>query len=323
MPTVLISGGTGLIGKALTRLLVARGYNVIILTRNPSALNSSYLLPASPEPKIQFAGWNIQSQTIDPLAVENADFIINLAGAGIAEKRWTRSRKKELCDSRVKSCELIAKALREIPNKVRTIISASAIGWYGADPEIPNPKPFTETAPADKGFLGETCRLWEESISRVGDLDRRLVILRTGIVLSSEGGALVEFEKPIRLGIAAILGSGKQVISWIHIDDLCRLYLEAIENENWQGVYNAVAPITVNNKNLVTGLAKLLKGKFFITFYIPSFILKFVLGEMSIEVLKSTTVSAAKIRQTGFQFLYPGIDAAIPRLKEDAANKLS
>jgi uncharacterized protein (TIGR01777 family) len=323
MPTVLISGGTGLIGKALTRLLLARGYSVIILTRNRPTTTSSSNLSVKQEPKIQYASWNIQDQTIDALAVQKADFIVNLAGAGIAEKRWSRARKKEICESRVKACELIVKAIREIPNKVKAVVSASAIGWYGADPEIPNQSPFVETAPADKGFLGETCRMWEESIGRVKDLGRRLVILRTGIVLSSEGGALLEFEKPIRLGIAAILGNGKQVISWIHIDDLCRIYLEAIENENWQGSYNAVAPIAIDNKNLVTGLAKLVKGKFYISFYVPSFMLKFMMGEMSIEVLKSTTVSAVKIRQTGFQFLYPGIDAALPTLNPEPTNKFS
>jgi uncharacterized protein len=220
MPTVLISGGTGLIGKSLTRFLTGKGYGVIILTRSPvvpgKTVNLDRQLPGS----VQYAGWDPQKQTIDEIAIQKADYIIHLAGAGIAEKRWTRKRKIEICESRVRSSELIVKALKEIPNSVKAVVCASAIGWYGPDPEVPNPNPFLETAPADSGFLGKTCVAWEESIAAVSSLGKRLVILRTGIVLSNDGGALVEFKKPVRFGISAILGSGKQIISWIHIDDL-------------------------------------------------------------------------------------------------------
>ena len=139
-------------------------------------------------------------------------------------------------------------------------------------------------------------------------------MLRTGIVLSKEGGAFNEFIKPLRFGIAAILGSGKQIISWIHIDDICRIYLQAIEDENMQGIYNAVAPKPISNKTLTLQLAKAVKKTFYIAIYVPSFVLKLILGEMSIEVLKSTTVSAGKIRDAGFNFIYPSIDAAINEL---------
>jgi uncharacterized protein (TIGR01777 family) len=194
------------------------------------------------------------------------------------------------------------------------VISTSGVGWYGPDPAIPNPKPFEETDPVDGDFLGETCRLWEEAISPVVGLGKRLVIFRVGPVLSTKGGVFVEFRKPIRLGTAAILGSGKQVMSWIHIDDLCRLYSEAIGHKEWQGVFNAVAPHPVDNRALTLALAKRIKGRYFVPVYVPSFLLRWIVGEMSVEVLKSTTVSAKKIRSAGFQFLYPSPDAALDQL---------
>ena len=133
-------------------------------------------------------------------------------------------------------------------------------------------------------------------------------------MLSRKGGALAEFKEPVRLGVAATLGSGKQVLSWIHIDDLCRLYTEAIEAKDWQGVYNAVAPRPIDNKTFTRELAIRMKGRFFVPVYIPSFILKIVLGELSIEVLKSATVSAERVHRTGFQFIYPSADSALKEL---------
>jgi len=319
MPTVLITGGTGLIGKALTRMLTGKGYGVIILSRRPIALPKTHnSIPGSLK-NIEYASWDVNEQAIDANAIKKADYIIHLAGAGVAEKRWSNKRKIEILESRVKSGDLIVKALKETPNAVKAVISASAIGWYGPDPVIPNPKPFIETADPCPDFLGKTCEAWEGSILPVKDLGKRLVILRTGIVLSNAGGALKEFEKPLRFGIAAILGTGKQMISWIHGDDICRLYLEAMENVHWQGIYNAVAPMPVSNKTLTTGLGQLKKGRFFIPFYIPSLLVKIILGEMSVEVLKSTTVSSSKIRQTGFQFIYPSIESALQGLDKESA----
>jgi uncharacterized protein (TIGR01777 family) len=310
MAKILIAGGTGLIGTALSRVLVEKGYQVTILSRNPS--NAAWLpgdISQGPGSGIQFARWNIEKQTIDRNVIEQSDYIIHLAGAGIADKRWSDIRKTEIRSSRIRSSQLLVKSLREIPNGVKAVVSASAIGWYGAGGEPSSG--FIETDPPDKDFLGETCRLWEESIEPVTALSKRLVKIRTGIVLSMEGGALSEFKKPIKLGIAAILGNGKQIISWIHIEDLCRIYLESIRNENWNGVINAVAPQSVNNKRLTIELARKLKGRFFIPLYIPPFVLRLLLGEMSIEVLKSAKVSAQKLHEAGFQFLYPGVEAAL------------
>jgi hypothetical protein len=217
-------------------------------------------------------------------------------------------------ESRTRTSALLVKALQEIPNKVQAVVSSSAIGWYGPDPSIPNPRPFEETDPPDTDFLGETCRLWENAIAPVTAMGKRLVIIRTGIVLSRKGGALTEFKKPVRLGVAAILGSGRQVVSWIHVDDLCRLFLQAVEQNEWSGVYNGVAPQPVDNRTLTLELARRLKGRYFVPVYMPTFLLKILLGEMSIEVLKSTTVSAKKTGEAGFQFIYPSIGPALDDL---------
>ncbi len=306
METVLITGGTGMVGVAITKHLLANGYKVIILTRQ---------LPANKN-KIQFvdyAVWNPNNQTIDITALQKADYIIHLAGAGVVDKKWTASYKLEIQNSRTESSKLILLALSNNSNKVKTIVSASAIGWYGAD-SSENKKAFEENDLSAEGFLGETCLLWEQSIDPVEALQKRLVKLRLGIVLSNDGGALAEFKKPIKLGIAGILGSGKQIISWIHIDDLCRLFINALENNLLSGSYNAVAPEPVTNKTLTIELAKKMKGKFFIPMHVPAIILKIMLGERSTEVLKSTTVSCDKIKKTGFTFLYPTIDSALKQL---------
>lgn len=245
----------------------------------------------------------------------SADYIVHLSGAGVADKRWTSERKKEIVESRQQGGALLVKALMQVPNNVKAVISASAIGWYGKDEDrSPKKKAFTEDMGADKGFLGETCRLWEESIEPVKDAGKRLVKLRIGIVLSNDGGALPEFKKPVKFGIAGVLGSGRQVISWIHIEDLCRMFVYAIENESVAGVYNAVAPTPVTNKELTLLLAQKMKGRFYVDLHVPVFVLKTMLGEMSTEVLKSATVSAEKIRSAGFTFLYPSIESALDNL---------
>lgn len=303
MPTVLITGGSGLIGKNLTSHLTAKGYHVIILSRRPLSSENSM---------VEYAAWDPNKQTIDQDAVAKADHIICLAGAGVMDKRWSEKYKKEIIDSRTRGNEFIIKSL-EAPNKVRTVISAAAIGWYGPDAK-PRVKKFTEDDPPSPDFLGETCRRWEESIDPVKTLGKRLVKLRTGIALSNDGGAYAEFIKPIKFGIAAVLGDGKQVISWIHIDDLCRMYMHAIENESISGTYNAVAPLPVDNKQLILKAAKKIRGSFFIPVHAPAFALKMILGERSTEILKSTTVSCEKISATGFTFLYPSIDAALEEL---------
>lgn len=314
MSVILITGGTGLVGKALTKYLVSKGYQVIILTR--------FLEKRISQQGVEYALWNVKKQTIDLAALQKADYIVHLAGAGVVDKKWTSAYKKEILESRTHSSKLLVNTLKENSHSIKAIVSSSAIGWYGED-KTPG-FAFTENDPADEGFLGQTSRLWEQSIEEAESLGIRVCKLRTGIVLSNEGGALPEFKKPIELGVGAILGSGKQIISWIHIDDLCRLFLYALENQEMHGSYNAVAPYPASNKTLTIQLARLMKGNFYIPMHVPAFMLKVILGTRSIEVLKSTTVSCSKIKNEGFNFLYPTLEAALQELiKNKATTNLS
>ena len=306
METVLITGGTGMIGKALTQALIERGYDVITLTRDASSKRSS----AS---KISYADWDIEKKIIDRSAIAKADYIIHLAGANFADKRWNEKVKKEILSSRVDSAKLIVESLKAIPNKVKTVISASGISWYGVDDKNTTNK-FIETDPPADDFMAETCKQWEAAIEPASFLGKRLVKFRIGPVLSTDAGAYVEFRNPTRFGIAGIIGSGKQIISWIHIDDLVRAILFAMANKSMEGVYNAVAPIPASNKDLVLKIAEKNRGKAFITLHAPAFALKIIFGEMINEILKSTTVSSAKLQQAGFIFQYPHLESAILQL---------
>ena len=315
MYTVLITGGTGMIGTALSRRLLNEGYNVIILSRNPKETAASHPLGAErnffrSSGNLFYSKWDVKKMTIDPSALAEADFIIHLAGAGVAAQRWSDTRKKEILESRTRSSELLIKALKEQPNKVKAVVSASAIGYYGPD----NGTPFKEDDKPANDFLGSTCQQWENSIDPVTQLNKRLVKMRLGIVLANEGGALKEFKKPLHMGVAAILGNGSQMVSWVHIDDICRAFIHAMEQETMQGVYNLTAPKPVSNRELTLTLAGKTNGKLFIPFQVPAFVLKAMLGEMSIEVLKSATVSSQKIQSAGFQFQYPDINQALTNL---------
>ena len=305
MQTVLITGGTGMIGQALTKQLVSNGTNVIILTRSLSG--------KKPTEQVRYALWDVEKQTIDEHALLQADYIIHLAGANVAEERWTSKRKEEILNSRVKSGALLVKALNEMPNHVQAVISASAIGWYG--PDTKEQYAFEETDQPANDFLGSVVQQWEAAIQPVVLAGKRLVVLRTGIVLSNDGGAWPELKKALRFRTAAIVGSGNQVVSWVHIDDLVRIYMEAIDNENFTGIYNAVAPAPVTNAEITKALVRSKNKKYFFA-KVPAFVLKIVLGEMSVEVLKSSTVSAKRLLQNGFQFQYPTIEAAIRELEE-------
>jgi uncharacterized protein (TIGR01777 family) len=303
MQTILITGGTGLVGTALCQDLLRKGYAVIVLTRQQEDENKT--------DKVAYASWDPQKGYIDEDAFSKADHIIHLAGAGVMDKRWTKSYKQQIIDSRVLSADLLVKYLREQPNKVKTLVSASAIGWYGADRQ--RNMAFTEDDPPADDFLGQTCQAWEAAAMKAADM-LRVVCIRTGIVLTEKGGALASFIKPLKFGIAGIPGSGNQMISWIHLEDLCRIYIQAIENTSMTGSYNAVAPSPETNKKLTLMLANKMRGNFFIPMHAPKAMLKLVLGERAIEILKSTTVSDSRIRKMGFQFLYPTLDSALTEI---------
>jgi len=287
MKKVLITGGTGLIGNRLSTLLKEKGYEILLLSRNPNA---------KAETK-QF-GWNIEKGTIDKEAIEQADYIVHLAGEGIAKENWSASRKKQLRESRIKCSDLIYKALKETPNKVKAVIAATAIGYYGDSGD----KLVNEEAGPGKGFLPELCIAWEKAEQPISEITR-LVQLRIGIVLSSKGGALVELAKPVHFGLGAYIGSGTQYYSWIHIDDLCGIMIHAVENEDIKGVYNAVAPVPVQNKNLVDAIRTSL-NKLSVGVPSPPFVIKMMLGEMAAAVLDSCRASSKKMEQAGYKFKF-------------------
>ncbi|MEO7444108.1 MAG: TIGR01777 family oxidoreductase [Ferruginibacter sp.] len=303
MQTVVITGGTGMIGTALSSWLSKANYKIIIYTRNVGT--------HKPKGNITYASWDVEKKEIDEKPLLQADYIIHLAGAGVMDKRWSENFKKEIIKSRVESALLIINKLRTLPHHVKAIISASATGYYGPDKALPV---FTEDASSADDFLGTTCRLWEESVLEARELNIRTVFLRTGIVLSKEGGALEAFRNPLKFGIAGIPGNGKQTCSWIHISDLCGMYVKALKDEKMTGPYNAVAPVPVPLQTVITNLAKKLNGNKFIILHAPAFFLKLLLGERSIEILKSVTVSSEKIEKEGYTFLFRKIDTCLDDL---------
>lgn len=299
MEHVVITGGTGAVGSALTAYLLQKGYRITIFTRNPSQYKEDEF--------VKYAAWDPYAGKIDADILNAADHVVHLAGAGVMAQRWSPAYKREIRDSRTKSSQLIIKNIRT-GTRVRSIVSASATGWYGPDGQVP----FVESDPPATDFLGETCRVWEESI-RLPAPPVKVCSLRTGIVLTKEEGAIGELAAPLRYGIAAIPGSGKQVMSWIHMQDLVRMYHFAMEKE-LTGVYNAVAPEPCSLKKMVTTLGREYKGAFFIPVHVPAFMVKIIKGEGAEEILKSTTISCMKIKNAGFTFLYPSIEPAIENL---------
>lgn len=298
MQTIGITGGTGFVGHHLSLQLRAEGHNVIIFTRSSKKFNESQL---------SYAHWDPEQKQCDITALGKLDAMVNLAGANIAGKRWTPERKKEIIDSRVDGTRFLVQMLQIHAPNCKTLLCASATGFYGPDRE--GLTPFTEEAPPYPDFLGEVCRRWEEASEDAAHFLRR-VIVRFGIVLGKEAGAFLEFEKPTRMGVVPILGNGQQMVCWIHVDDLVRMIIFLLNEDSLYGIYNGVAPIPVSNKRLMKAIAQE-KGGIKIPLYVPSFALKMMLGEMSVEVLKSAAVSAEKILRTGFSFKYPNIEKAV------------
>lgn len=290
MKNILITGGSGLIGQKITQLLEEKDYAVAWLSRS-SKKRKSFV-------------WDINTQTIDPEAMEWADAVIHLAGAGVADQRWTAERKQEILQSRTKSTALLYQAIEKAEAKPTTFISASAVGYYGFNTGT---KLVDETSPAGNDFLAQVVIAWENEVKKIESLHLRTVMLRIGIVLDADGGALAEMLKP---PVAAPLGSGDQWMSWIHIDDLARMFVYALEKTTLQGVYNAVGPNPSTNQQ-VTKEAADAKGKTYLGIGVPGFVLKLVLGEMAAMVLGGNRVSCQKIQKAGFQFEYFELSEAL------------
>lgn len=296
---VLITGGTGLIGSRLTELLLEKKYEVRYLSRSPGKVKD-----------VEAFEWNVKKQSIDPNAIDGVMGIINLAGAGVAEKRWNQERKKVIMASRTRSTALLKDTLRSNPNEVKVVVSASGVNYYGYDTGGVFKK---EGSRFGDDFLATVTKAWEAEADTISDLNIRVAKMRIGMVLSSEGGALEKMKKPIKYGFGAPLGTGDQYVSWIHIDDLCRMFIYAIENENISGAYNAVAPEPVTNKQLTKEIGIALGKPVFLP-KVPAFALKLALGEMASIVLGGIKVSSEKIMSEGFEFKYPELKGALNNL---------
>lgn len=299
--SVLITGGTGLIGSYLSPLLRDKGYTVRHLSRRRN-LNAEF--PAY--------SWDIAREQIDPDAIDDSvQTIIHLAGAGIADRRWSTSRKADIVGSRVASTALLARYLQQTPKAVRIFIGGSATGYYGNSGD----RLMSETdSPADDSFLSHTTRQWEQAYAQLLLAPSlRSVVLRTGVVLAREGGALPQMSMSAQWGIAAYFGTGEQYIPWIHIADMCQLLLHAIETETMQGVYNAVAPQAATNKVFMQALAQTFCHRS-LSIPVPAFALRAAMGEMADVVLHGCCASADKVLQAGFAFLYPDLSTALASL---------
>lgn len=292
---ILITGATGLVGNKLIPRLQKNGNRISILTRKPTEIEN-----------VKVFLWDVEKQQIDREAFTDIDTIIHLAGEGIATEKWTEKRKKQLIDSRVKSTELMYKAISDLKVPVKTFISASAVGFYGSRGE----EILTEKSKPGNDFMADCCMAWENAVDKGTALGLRVAKIRIGVILSKDGGALASMDMPIKFFVGAPLGSGKQWIPWVHIDDIVGVFANAVESENFIGAYNATAPYPVTNKTLTKAIAKHIKRPIW-PLTIPAFLMKAILGEMAAVVLMSTNTSSQKLLDSGYQFKYLDLDDAL------------
>lgn len=295
MGRILITGASGLVGTRLTQLLRERGHEVSHLGRSEKSGN------------IKTFVWDVNKGTIDPQALQHVDAVIHLAGAGIADEPWNKKRKQEIFESRTKSTALLVQKLNEGNNTVHTLVSASAIGYYGMTLSA---EEFTEESQPGTGFLADVVTAWEHEADKLKS--KRLVKIRIGVVLSKKDGALAEIAKPVRFGVGAPLGTGNQYVSWIHLDDLCAMFVKAVEDESMHGPYNATAG-AVTNRALTKAIAGVLHKPLWLP-AVPGFALKLFLGEMADLVLYGSNVTSNKIRKTGFSFQFDTLEKALSNL---------
>lgn len=295
---ILLTGGSGLIGKHLTNALLDKGYEVSHLSRKPGN-----------NPKVKTYLWNVAKGEIDEACIIGVGTIVHLAGAGVVDKRWSDERKKEIIDSRTKSIGLIYQILRKKNHIVKTVISASATGYYGdRGAEV-----LTEDNHEGNDFLAEVCVKWEAAADEGNGLGLRVVKFRTGIVLDKNGGALPQLAMPVKLGVGSPLGSGEQWMPWIHWRDVVKMYIYGIEHATLSGAYNMTGPNPVTNKQLTKAVAKQFHKPFWAP-NVPVFILKLIMGEMRLAVLESSRTSSKKIEDSGFTFDYPELPDALKEI---------
>lgn len=295
MDTVLITGGSGMVGRALTHALQAEGHAVRWLGRS-----------GAKAPGVDVFRWDIEKGTVDRRAFDRLDHIVHLSGAGIADKRWSDARKRELYDSRIKAANILRHAASDERANIRTFVSASGIGYYGA---VTGTHVFTESDPHGSDHIAGLSAAWEAAADAWTPMCR-VVKLRTATVLAGQGGALPRLAAPVRWGLGAPLGRGDQWVPWVHIDDLVRTYVRALTDERMQGAYNATAPEHVTNRTLMHTIAQVLHEPFFLP-AVPAFALRLALGEMSIVLLEGSRVSGHKLEAAGVTFRHPQLREAL------------
>jgi uncharacterized protein (TIGR01777 family) len=295
---VLIGGGSGLIGSRLTEILLQKGYHVSHLGRKAKG----------PDVRgVKTFAWDIHKQAIDTNAFEGVTVVINLAGANVNGHRWTEAYKEEMRVSRTGSTKLIVDFLNNRPHQVKQFLSGSAVGYYGYGSDN---HWFRETDPPGNDFMAQLAVEWE----KVADQAKvNTAHLRTGIIISDHDGAIEEMAKPIKLYVGSPLGSGKQVVSWIHLDDHCGIIMHIIEN-NLAGTFNLTAPQPATNEEMTRVLAKKLRKPLWLP-NVPGFVLRIVLGEMADAVLNGSKVSSEKIQSTGYKFKYPTLQEALDNIE--------
>ena len=294
---VLITGGTGFIGKHLTELLVKNGFSVSILSRNEEQNKAD----------VFYYKWDVSNNFIEETAVISADYVIHLAGENIADKRWTAKRKEQIVQSREQSIGLIYSVLEKSNKKLEAFISASGIGIYGA---INGELICTENTLPASDFLGITCQKWEAATTKISNLGIRTVQIRTGLVLGKDDGFLKKLTPVFKYRLGSALGSGKQYMPWIHIDDLCSIYLEAINNTLMTGAYNSASTDNTTNTIFSKTLAKIYGYSIWLP-NVPAFLLKMAMGEMAQIIMTGRRVSSEKMEKLGFQFRYKKLEEAL------------
>ncbi len=291
---ILIAGSSGLIGKALCPALKAAGHTVFPLVRPPQVAVEGQI------------AWDPQAGTLDLEKAAGTDAVVNLAGANIAERRWSESWKKVLHSSRIDSTRSLVDAMGKLDPRPRVLVSASAVGYYGNR----NDEMLDEESHAGSGFLAKLCVDWEAEAMRAEELGIRTVLLRFGVVLSAKGGALAQMIGPFRLGVGGRLGSGRQWMTWIAMPDAVGMILEAIENQRWRGAYNAVAPEPVTNELFTKALGRVLHRP--TIFPAPTFALRTAFGEMADDmILASQRATPKRATQEGYSYSYPELVPAL------------
>jgi len=299
LKTILIAGGSGLVGTRITQLLDPQEYHINILTRSPRP----------PKGNITYHHWDIEKGTIDDHALD-ADYLINLTGAGIADDRWTKSRKQMLIDSRVNSTLLIRSAMKKAKKRFKASVSASAIGYYGDQGDTI----LDETGNPGDEFLATCCMLWEDASEKLAEVSDNNSLLRVGLVLSTSGGALPKILMTKALKVFNYFGNGKQYYSWIHIDDISRMFIQLLEKPSKHDIYNGVSPRPLTNKKFTEEVRDGAGGG--VVLPAPAFGLKLALGEMAKVVLNSNRVVPKNFTSEGFEYKFPNLKEAIEDLIE-------